>query len=81
MDTFAKLKIDRPFLPHWDHLYSLECKRKAGAYGGKGWPMIKQFIDDIGRKEFLKHAKRTEALLDIARYYEVPLFEKENDVD
>ena len=41
--------------------------------------MVMQFVHDIGYSEFLKHAKRTTALLEIARFYENK-FDTEADV-
>ena len=35
--------------------------------------MILAFLRDIGYKEFLTHASRTKALMEIAKYYENPL--------
>ena len=40
--------------------------------------MILQFMQDIGYEEFLKHAKKTTALIEIAKFYENPLETPEN---
>ena len=64
---------DRPFLEHWDLLWQLELRRKHGEFNGQGMEMILQFLREIGDEEFLKHAKKTTALVEIAKYYENPL--------
>ena len=40
--------------------------------------MILQFMQDIGYEEFLKHAKKTTALVEIAKFYENPFETAEN---
>ena len=72
---------ERPFLEHWDYLWSLEVRRKQGEFGGSGMKMILQFMQDISYEEFLKHAKRTTAVLEIAKYYENPLCSTQDVVD
>ena len=74
-----EMEGDRPFLEHWDHLWQLEVRRKQGEFNGHGMDMVMQFVHDIGYSEFLKHAKRTTALLEIARFYENK-FDTEADV-
>ena len=70
---------DRPFLEYWDHLWQLEIRRKAGEFEGQGMVMVLKFMQDITYNEFLKHAKRTTALVEIARFYDNK-FETESDV-
>ena len=41
--------------------------------------MVLQFMQDIGYEEFLKHAIRTTALVEIAKFYENP-FQTTDDV-
>lgn len=64
------IEQDRPFLEHWDTLWKLELRRKQGEFGGSGISMMLTFLRDIGYHEFLVHAKRTKAVMEIAKYYE-----------
>ena len=63
----------RPFLMYWDHLASLELKRKQGAFSGNGFLMIKQFVKDIGVKNFIDEFLKTTATCEIAKFYEVQI--------
>ena len=66
----SAILAERPFLEHWDFLWQLEVRRKQGDFHGQGMEMVLHFMNEIGYEEFLKHARRTTAIVEIAKFYE-----------
>ena len=64
------LLAERPFLEHWDLMAELEARRKEGDFQKSNMDTMEHFMDEIGYEEFLKHARRTVACTEIAKFYD-----------
>lgn len=63
------LLAERPFLEHWDLMSELETRRKEGDFQRSNMDTMEHFINEIGHEEFLRHARRTVAVVEIAKFY------------
>ena len=66
----------RPFLSYWEHLETLELKRRKGLIPDDRHMMTLAFIEEIGQENFIEEARNVHAMREIARFYGVELREK-----